>query len=331
MNNDKLKKSKVLGVGKFLLTSAPFALLLSIAFFWFEMYKNDKESDQMISELRQIEQSLSTRNIGIFPDYLEEINTLFDGALNTTGNKADADTIVIFEDVLFYGAFYNGKAFKEMVLKLTELSSKGVKIVIAFYENRGRSPAKTRMFREVVQESWMQQSDLMLMAQERTQELERLREEGRRQRGVNNYQLVDSTLSEKYFARYRDNNRDEFEKRIKKILVPLYNDDRRVFQTIDQIKRDALGKPTKELRFHDFYTAYHQITETLRLYYEQINVDLIPLTSYLTMSCWSTGKEVLFAFPGRFAADEIGFISHDEAILRYINTMLEGARMKGEE
>jgi hypothetical protein len=42
------------------------------------------------------------------------------------------------------------------------------------------------------------------------------------------------------------------------------------------------------------------------------------------MSCWSNGEKVLFAFPGKFAAEEIGFISSDIAILHYIDTMLEG-------
>jgi hypothetical protein len=69
---------------------------------------------------------------------------------------------------------------------------------------------------------------------------------------------------------------------------------------------------------------YQEITEVFKSFYQQHQIKLIPLNNYLTMSCWSNGEKVLFAFPGKFAADEIGFISSDRAILDYVETMLEG-------
>ena len=42
------------------------------------------------------------------------------------------------------------------------------------------------------------------------------------------------------------------------------------------------------------------------------------------MNAWSNGSTAIFAFPSQYGASEIGFISHDEAILNYIEGMLQG-------
>ena len=143
----------------------------------------------------------------------------------------------------------------------------------------------------------------------------------------NVFRLADSIVSEKYFEYYRDNERKNFSERIEKILVPFYDstkNDYLLFRKMDEIKNKYLNKPVQSITFRDIYTMYQEITKELELFYEQHKVTLIPLNNYLTMSCWSNGEKALFAFPGKFAADEIGFISSDRAILDYIETMLEG-------
>jgi hypothetical protein len=318
INKEKIYNHWGFKIGKVILTSAPFALLLSIAFFWYEMYENDKETDKMLSEMKTIEQSLSTRHIGIFPDYLDEINLLLsETPLN------DTSKIIIFEDVLFYGAFYNGNAFKDMILQLSKLANDGKKIVIAYYNN-DKEFRRGRMFREVVQESWMRQSDLALLSQERVNILQDTVYKGMR----NRFSVADSIVSEKYFALYRDNERKEFLDRREKILVPFYDaakNDNLLFQRLDNLKNTCFNKPEATITFYDIYTMYYQFTEELKLFFFQHNIRTLPLNNYLTMSCWSNGEKVLFALPGRFAADEIGFISHDNAILNYIEAMLNGA------
>jgi hypothetical protein len=317
LSKEKMSESHWYKIGKFILTSAPFAMLLSIVFFWYEMHRNDKESDEMIGNLKQIEQSLSTRHIGIFPAYLDEINKLL------SETPKDAAKIIIFEDVLFYGAFYNGSSFKKMIQQLADLSNKGKKIVIAYYDN-SKEWRKGRMFREVVQESWMWQSDLSKLAQERSEVMDSLQ---KNLKGRENLLFSDSIVSEKYFTLYRDDKRKEFSERRKKILVPFYDasgNDNLLFKRLDDIKNSCLGKPENSITFYDIYTMYNQVTEELKAFFYQHNIITVPLNNYLTMSCWSNGEKVLFAFPGRFAADEIGFISHDLAILRYIETMLAG-------
>lgn len=309
---------------KFIANSAPFALLLSVILFGVEFYKNDKEFDATINGLKKIEQSLSTRHIGIFPDYLEEINKLL---AETSRLSKDTIPIIIFEDVLFYGGFYNGNAFKEMIKQLTDLS-RTRKVIIAYYDNlRNRKRYKDKMFREVVQESWIR--DLSELAKERSDIADQNKDNSNR--GLRNFFIADSIASEIYFTRYRDdkdNSQDGFLKRQEKILqFSFYNDkenDNPLFKQIDKIINACFNKPKNDITFNDIYTMYYQITEELKMFFYQHNIKTVPLDNYLTMSCWSNGGKVLFAFPGRFAADEIGFISHDKAILQYIDVMLKG-------
>ena len=315
----KIAKSVFVHIYQTIVILSPFGLILSIAFFMIQT----KESEQLVGNLTHIEQSLSTRHIGIFPDYLDKINQLL---YETPRIQDDTTKIIIFEDVLFYGAFYNGAAFKEMMRQLSELSDNGKKIVIAYYDN-SKEMRKGKMFREVVQESWMRQQDLGALAQERRTLMEQLRKE-RTSGGGGVFRTADSIASEKYFAYYRDNERKEFTERIENICIPFYDktgNDHSLFQQIDSIKNACLNKPLNTITFYDIYTLYYQVTEELKAFFEQHNIQLIPLDNYLTMSCWSNGEKVLFAFPGKFAADEIGFISSDAAILHYIDTMLEGA------
>jgi hypothetical protein len=318
MNNkrkEKIENSIFVKAYKIIAILAPFGFILSIAFFLVQT----RRSEKLVENLVGIEQSLSTRYIGIFPDYLDEINFL----LSETPVK-DTTKVVIFEDVLFYGAFYNGIAFKEMIANLLKLAAQNKKIIIAYYDNSDNIRAG-RMFREVVQESWMRQSDLSKLAEYRktlTDSLQMYNDSR-----INIYRMADSIASEKYFAYYRDGDRHQFKERVKNILTPLYDatkNDYPVFEEIDKIKDNALNKPAHTIIFYDMYSMYQQVTDALKNVFKTNKIKLIPLSDYLVMSCWSNGEKALFAFPGKFAADEIGFISHDPAILRYIDTMLAG-------
>jgi len=323
---EKLKVARTIfkGIYESIVILSPFGLILSIAFFMIQT----KESEELVDNLTHIEQSLSTRHIGIFPDYLDKINKLL---YDTPRNQGDSSKIVIFQDVLFYGAFYNGNAFKEMIHQLAELSSNGKHIVIAYYDNNN-DMRKGRMFREVVQESWMRQQDLKKLSNERRELIESLRKENESRSVV--FRVADSIANEKYFAIYCKNEYKEYSTRIERILRPLYNEtkhDYQLFLKIDNIKNKYLNKPVNTIAYDDIYNVYYEVTEELKSFFEVHNIQLIPLNEYLTMSCWSNGERVLFAFPGKYAADEIGFISSDVAILRYIDTMLEGVENSNKE
>jgi hypothetical protein len=303
---------------KIVVVLAPFGFILSIIFFFVQI----ERQRNVINNLISIEQSVSTRHIGIFPDYLDEINEL----LSETSTE-DTAKIIIFEDVLFYGAFYNGPAFKTMIENIMRLTSKNKRITIAYYDNSDNIRTG-RMFREVVQESWMHPTDLSKLAGYRKMLMDSLQLQNNSRRNI--FRIADSVASEKYFVRYRDDKGKKFEERVEKILIPLYDstkNDYPVFSQIDQIKNKYITRPFNTISFYDMYRMCQEITDELETFFEANKITLVPLTNYLVMSCWSNGKKVLFAFPGKFAADEIGFISHDLAILHYIETMLAGVEV----
>ncbi len=78
-------------------TNSPiFGLVLMHAIFLFEQYKNSSQQKEIVDNLMYVQKSLSTKYLGLFPDYLDQINEILEGA-------APNDTVVIFEDVLYYG------------------------------------------------------------------------------------------------------------------------------------------------------------------------------------------------------------------------------------
>lgn len=322
-----IKESRMVRIGMIIINSAPFALLISIVFFWYEQYNNQKDVDEMVSDMQRIESSLSTRYIGIFPDYLDKINNeILEPAL-TSKDTAD---IIIFEDVVFYGCLYNSAAYIKMLENLILLSSKGHHIMVAYYDNNKNMRGK--MFREVIQESWLNQSDLAQIPMER----KKILDDSTFLHGKDfplRFNRADSIVNEKYFKKYRMENEREFKARINNILIPYANakcNCRELLTTLDSIKSDCIDKPIDKITYADIYSMYNSFTDEITSFYTAKGIEMIPLDGYLTMSCWSNGEMVLFAFPGRYAADEIGFISSDITIINYINTMRDGLKNKME-
>ncbi len=319
LDNEKIKGSLIYKAGRFLLTSAPFALLLSVVLFWVEMHESSKESEETITNLERIEQSLSTRYIGIFPDYLAKINEILE-------KTEEGAPIVIFEDVLYYGIFSKSDEFKIMIQNLINLSNNGHRITITHYGT------DTPMFRAVAQESCVEKEYMVKFKSERRRILKEARES--RNKGVT-FRQVDSMLAEKYFAMIRDDDPEKFEESITNRRKPLYKEgDAKLFATIDAIRDKALGKDIYEITFADFFTMYQEISVAIKESLEgnfNSHIEFIELTDYLVLCCWSNSKEMLFALPGKFAADEIGFISHDKVIMNYIETQLQAARNRASD
>lgn len=126
----KMKASKMMHFFKIISESATFALFLSIIFFGWEMFDNMRESQSLTENLRTIQSSLSTRYLGKFPDFLPDINNLYSNAMA-------GDSIMIMEDVLFYGVTSAPKEFYEASGKLLDLADQGSPVLISYYKPGG--------------------------------------------------------------------------------------------------------------------------------------------------------------------------------------------------
>ncbi len=253
---------------------------------------------------------------------MPQINTL----LEEKKNKTSHDSIIIFEDVLYYGLGQEPDQFKEMINNLVQLSHDGHHITIAYYG------IDTRMFTEVVQETRIDENYIMKLPEERIKLLgDSTWQKTKRPR--ERFMLADSMVSEEFFKKTREDDSASFRKMIAEFKKPLYKNDNdsKLFYQIDSIRTQVLNKPEKDILFADFYIMYREITKvianslTAATSYNS-KFELIELRDYLVMSCWCTSEQILFALPGKYAANEIGFISHDNQIKEYIKRQLKGIK-----
>ncbi len=130
------KKSRY-GFIKKLTQSATFALLLSIAFFAYELNSSANETREIVNNLEKIQNSLSTRYLGLFPEYIGNINLLLYDGINHPNRTNQRDSIIIFEDVLYYGIRSDAQGFRDMIENILTLSYNGYHITIAYYDENG--------------------------------------------------------------------------------------------------------------------------------------------------------------------------------------------------
>lgn len=134
---DKIRQYNFFRVVKFITESAVFAIFLSLILFGVETFNNMKESSELSQSMQglsqnllSIQNSLSTRYLGEFPNFLPNINQLYKDA-------SAGDSIVVFEDVLFYGMISGPKEFYEASLKLFDLAANGSPVLISYYIPEG--------------------------------------------------------------------------------------------------------------------------------------------------------------------------------------------------
>lgn len=314
------KKSVIFKIGQFIVSSAAVSLMITLIIFAVEQSEDAERTDAMISNLEDIsgdlldvQNAVSTRYLGIFPDYLTEVNSLLE-------MRAPKDTIVIFEDVLYYGILSKPADFIKMNHMLLSHMDEGGHVTIAHYNPEGRT------FRRMIRESRVAPEYFAAMDIER----DSLR---RRSAGV----VDDAPINEKYFALTRDKDPVAFERNVNRYLAPLSQhadlggelgrELKALYQQLDSVKTYWLGgKPASDVSFSDYENMYKGLTGVLSDIYESHGVELIPIDEYLTMTCWLVSGQAVLAFPSKYATDEIGFYSKDPAFSKYINTMLEGVR-----
>ncbi|MBE6210399.1 MAG: hypothetical protein E7130_02035 [Rikenellaceae bacterium] len=375
MDTEKIKsRGKKL---KIILDSATFALLLSIVLFSYEMISSTKETDAIVDNLMEIQGSLSTRYLGLFPEYIDNINNLLNNTIEEQGKSEIRDSVIIFEDVLYYGIRSDAEGFRKMIENLVTLTNSGCHITIAFYAADGM-PFKQMIRDKLIEHEYKKQfredmnsylervhllrreSGMLDRELPRAELDEKLKESVNKHfnnyladnphradslhqvvRNIYSYRLVDSILNQQYYEKTCNANHKRMETMVKGLLQPLPQKENAVDATtlrvnqlcseLDKIKQQYMDKPYHNVTYSDFYNMYKDISLAIcSLLKQQPNIELLPLNESLMMCCWMSsvnGKEqAIFAFPSKYSTDEIGFISQDVAIARYIRTMLKGVR-----
>ncbi len=357
--------------------SATFALLLSIVFFAYQTSSGAKETKEVVENLEKIQSSLSTRYLGLFPEYIGNINLLLNDAINHENNTELRDSIIIFEDVLYYGIRSDAKGFREMMENLLTLTDNGCHVTIAYYNVDG-FPFK-QMIRDKLLSKEHQNQYRDDMSNYHTKMLHFKRElssidpnlshheydkvakqlvnkhfdnyfanykEGDESmqyffKHVDNRQRIDSIVTQHYYELTREESPQQFASGIKGMLNTLpqemeSNDAitlrvNKLCTNLDSITTHYLNKPLNDISYSDYYNMYKDVTLTIHdVLKRQPNIELIPLNESIMMCCWMSTMDgesnAIFAFPSKYSTDEIGFTSRDDAIVRYIHTMLNGIK-----
>lgn len=336
----KIKKTKGYKLLSAFVKSAAVGMLFAILCFVYDVYhdsEQDKQLQASIDKLAKIEQGLSTRYLGIFPEYIPEISGLFK-------DLEPADTVVIFEDVLYYGIKSRPKEFFLLNSELFAHAARGGSITVAYYNVNGSRTMG--IFHKMIVESRIDMKYIPELNERRREEARVMREAHPELDFATVLRITDSIMCEKYFSMTRDDNPEKFKKDIrvylsKDLIVqpdsPSSMAERTTHQMcveIDSVKRHYLGngKSYESITFYDYEQMYRGISNVIIRYYKNCGIEMLPLDEYLTMSCWMAQRgnrrevKTVLAFPSKYSTDEIGFYSQDEAFSKYISTMLAGVK-----
>lgn len=353
---DRFKQTRVYRSINTFASSAIIGLAITLLIFGYKVYSGRKQFDETVNRLDNISRSLSTRCLGKFPAYISEINDIF-------ATLESSDTVIIFEDVLYYGIKSDPVGFCRLQQHLLDHSRRGGKVIVAYYDNnakgKGGAPWQT-VFHRMIVESRIAPKYLSQLYTERQRRLEESAEQdlksksdtlGVRERISRRRAYVDSCVTEEFFAKTRDNDIDAAQKVVKGYLSfldaikkdessavlknPVIN---KLCMGVDSIMHHYVGrgvdaKGVKSICFADYKKMYSDITDCIAGYYRMFDIELVPVNEYFTMSCWlikpaNENRSVasILAFPSKYSSDEIGFYSQDEMFSEYIVTILKGVR-----
>ena len=85
-NQEKANVSKANRL-RILTNSASFALFLSLVLFLYQEISTKSDFMEVVDNLSEIENSLSTRYIGIFPEYISDIDLLMEEVIQEQNNN----------------------------------------------------------------------------------------------------------------------------------------------------------------------------------------------------------------------------------------------------
>lgn len=334
-------------------SSAIIGLAITLLIFGYKVYSGKMQFDETVGRLDNISHSLSTRCLGKFPAYISEINEVF-SSLET------GDTVIIFEDVLYYGIKSDPVGFSRLQQLLLNHSRQGGKVIVAYYDNRARGvgdPWKT-VFHRMIVESRIAPKYLSQLRVERQKRLDQAIENHLKndtstfldkKEGLRVRAYIDSCVTEEFFVLTRDSDIEAAKKTVEGYLAFLTTIKQDASSTVmndlfvinmctkmDTIMHHYLAKGVdriEDVHFSDYERMYSDITDCITECYKDHGIELIPLNEYLTMSCWlvkpankNRPVESILAFPSKYSSDEIGFYSQDELFSEYIVTILNGVR-----
>lgn len=344
-----LQNSGFYRVLNFISKSAIIGLMITLVLFfveWANGNKQERETRRQLNTtlegLSTIEQSLSTRFLGIFPGYITNICDLF-------YSIQEGDSVIVFEDVLYYGIKSRPEEFRKYNHQLVKHALKGNHVLVAYYDYDADStsgkPVWEGVFHKMIVESRINAEYIPMMASDRRARLRALTGN----RGWSAMASVDSAVCELYFAKGKRANLEKFGKDIQGYLdsaliagidttvmldTAILIVDRMCLR-IDSLKHACLDKPAKEVTFADYERMYRGMSEIIAETYLHSGIELLPMNDYLTMSCWlvkpthneyQRPTEAILAFPSKYSSDEIGFYSQAEAFSDYITTMQQGVK-----
>ena len=325
--------------------SAAVGLLFAIVCFVFDRVNDAEQNEQLqaqneklqasVSKLDTIQKSLSTRSLGIFPGYIKEIRELFN-------NIDKSDTIVIMEDVLYYGFKSKPKEFYEMNKRLFDHAMQGGVVTIAYYNYEYKKvPIVMDIFHNMIKNEYISSDNIAKMNKECDSFIKTIRQIENNDK-LSEIWNKENELCEKYFKATINKDFKKFENSINIYLstelVEFGENEtsqgagvaKDMCRDIQTIKEKYLKKDLNKITFADFEKMNREISDTIAKYYKKRGITMVPLNEYLTMSCWmvnygnSTSTKAVLAFPSKYSSDEIGFYSQDEAFAKYISTMLNG-------
>lgn len=316
-----LKGTKLYRAVILLSNSAIVGFLITLVIFSFEQYEEYNRTKDITNKLEDIANNLSTQYLGLFPDYLNRINGLFE--------KAEfQDSVIIFEDVLYYGIMSKPDEFKKLHRKLLSMSDEGSHVAIAYYDTRGRN-FKRMMLDQYVASQYLAEMD------RKRRNFPRQDGNGRKY-SFRELRSADSLLCEQYFSMTRAEMPEKFRGIVDAYRKPIPLDTEtgdgldleieELYGKIDSVKQYWLRKDYDKILLSDFEKMYRGISDLLAEGYLRHGVELIPIDENLSMSCWLVAGKAILAFPSKYATDEIGFFSQDPAFSKYICTMLDGFR-----
>ena len=320
----KVKFFELLKKTKTLLGSAVFALLITLIMFFIQERENSRQLDkiQSISEnLSYVQNSLTTRYLGTYPSYVGIIETLFNEVLKSSSTQRDS--IVVFEDVLYYGIVSKPSEFIRINDLLIQLAKKGYNITIAFYDTHGRQ------FSSMIEQEYISPQYFIPMQND----IREVIHNGSR-KGVT--ELIDSIV-ESYFSTTKNKSFESFTGKFKKYqnlrLVKTAESmpadiDSDIISTcleLDSVTDKYIRSSNpNDIKLSEMKSMYASFSEIMKKLYENNGINVIPINESLTVSCWMVGNKAIIGFPSKYASDEIAFISEDNAFNKYIVSILNG-------